>query len=398
MLRNDIIHNMPICQTILNLNDYKVVVVGAGFFGLTIADMCVKKLNVKVAVIEKRNHIGGNAWSYVDDETNIIVHKYGSHLFHTSNKRVWEYVNSFAKFNEYKHKVWTIHRDQLFSMPINLQTIAQLTGKFMSPEEARAWVELHTEDRSETEVNFETKAIKAIGYPLYDALIKGYTHKQWNVDPQLLPESIFSRLPIRFDLNNDYFNDVYQGLPENGYGELFERMIDHKNIDVFLNTNYFEHKGSIRNDHIVVYTGPIDEYFDYTKGKLGWRTLDFTYEKIASSDFQGSSVINYADKNIPWTRIHEYKHLHPERNVNPNMTLISHEFSREALEADEPYYPINTERDRETLSKYRDLIKSEVNVWFGGRLGSYKYLDMHMAIASALTAFDNEISTKFKSL
>lgn len=386
---------MPVRHALPNLDDYKIVIVGAGFFGLTIADMCAKKLGVKVAVMEKREHIGGNAWSYIDDETNIIVHKYGSHLFHTSNERVWEYVNSFVKFNEYKHKVWTIHENQLFSMPINLQTIAQLTGKFMPPEEARSWINLHTGDKSNGEVNFETKAIKAIGHPLYDALIKGYTHKQWNVEPQLLPESVFSRLPIRFNLNNDYFNDVYQGLPENGYGELFEKMIDHNHIDVFLNTNYFEYKNSIPEDHIVVYTGPIDEYFEYSKGKLGWRTLDFTYEKIMKADFQGSAVINYADKDVPWTRIHEYKHLHPERNVTPNMTLISHEFSREALEDDEPYYPINRPEDRTILQEYRELIAKDKTI-FGGRLGSYQYLDMHMAIASAFNVFDTQVQPLFK--
>jgi UDP-galactopyranose mutase len=275
-------------------------------------------------------------------------------------------------------------------MPINLQTIAQITNKFLNPHEAQKWIQSHNPNNQNSTSNFESKAIAAIGTPLYEALIKGYTHKQWDVDPKLLPESVFTRLPIRFNLNNDYFSDEYQGLPRNGYGELFDKMVSNSNIDVMLNTNYFELKDQISPNQLVVYTGPIDEYFGYSEGKLGWRTLDFTLERHETEDFQGASVMNYADLEDPWTRIHEFKHLHPKRETALNKTIIAREFSRTAELGDEPYYPINRPEDRVILGNYRKLIETETTI-FGGRLGSYQYLDMHMAIGSAFSIFENEI-------
>jgi UDP-galactopyranose mutase len=373
-----------------------LVVVGSGFYGLTIAREAAERLGLRVLVLEKRSHIGGNAYSQFDPVTGIEIHVYGSHLFHTSNERVWDYVNQFTSFTDYKHSVWTKHNEEIFSMPINLATINQFFRKKFSPEQAEEFIKNQTNSSAAASAtNLEDRAIALIGQPLYDAFIKGYTEKQWQTNPKELPADIISRLPVRFNTDNRYFSDKYEGLPKGGYLNWIENLADHRNIEVRLNTDYFEYKA--RNEILVpvVYTGPIDRYFNYEFGELGWRTLDFESEVIEAGDYQGTSVMNYADIDVPFTRIHEYRHLHPERRYQEEMTYISREYSRFASVDDEPYYPINTEGDRETLSKYRDLIKGEANVWFGGRLGSYKYLDMHMAIASALTAFDNEIEPSF---
>jgi UDP-galactopyranose mutase len=374
-----------------------LVVVGSGFFGLTIARQAAEELGLKVLVIDKRSHIGGNAYSELDPETGIEIHKYGSHLFHTSNERVWDYVNRFTAFNNYQHKVWAKHQGQLYPMPINLDTINKFFQTSLNSEEAKDFIQDQTaEDVATSASNLEDRAIALVGQPLYEAFIKGYTEKQWQTDPKLLPADVINRLPMRLTTEHRYFNDKYEGLPLNGYTAWLENMADLKNIEIRLNTDFFDARAEFDLAIPIVYTGPIDRYFNFEHGHLGWRTLDFQDEILEVGDFQGTSVVNYSDLDVPFTRIHEYRHLHPERNYQTDATFISREFSRFAATTDEPYYPVNTESDRQQLSKYRELIKYENGVWFGGRLGTYQYLDMHMAIASALTMFDNEIAPSFR--
>lgn len=379
-----------------------LLVVGAGLFGMVIAELASMD-GINTTIIDKRSHIGGNAYSEVDDATGIEVHKYGTHIFHTSNKRVWEYANKYTEFNKYTHKVYTQHQGEVFSLPINLGTINQYFKTNLSPEDAFRLIE---SQRNEVSIghpdNLEEKAISLIGKPLYEAFIKGYTQKQWETDPRQLPASIISRLPVRYNYNNDYFDDKYQGIPLHGYTKWFDRLIDQKRINVIFNNDFFNiedkyNKNTIKGNLPIVYTGPIDRYFEYHHGVLGWRTLDFTWETWNSRDFQGNSVINYADPEIPFTRIHEYKHLHNEREVtyNSNVTIISKEFSRIATVSDDPYYPIRSSSDMDMLAKYRKLAEVEPMVFFGGRLGSYQYLDMHMAIASAISMYENEIKKFF---
>ena len=374
-----------------------LVVVGSGFYGLTIARQAVEELNLRVLIIERRDHIGGNAYSYFDEDLGIEVHKYGSHLFHTSNERIWEYVNRFTKFNNYVHRVYSVHNQQIFSMPINLSTISQFYGRALSPGQAKEMVAKASLEISNSPLeNLENKAISLIGRPLYEAFIKGYTQKQWETDPSNLSSEIVSRLPVRYSFDNRYFSDKYEGLPLDGYKAWIERMADHPNIEIEFNSDFLKHKSDYLRNIPVVYTGAIDSYFEYEHGELNWRTLDFETEKLETDDFQGTSVVNFADLDVPYTRIHEYKHLHPERSYSKIGTIISREYSRMASRSDEPYYPVNLEKDREILGIYKQLSKQELDVWFGGRLGSYKYLDMHMAIGAALTLFENEIKPFFR--
>jgi UDP-galactopyranose mutase len=373
-----------------------IVVVGAGLFGLTIAERIASELGREVIILERRSHIGGNAHSFFDSATGIEVHKYGSHLFHTDNLKIWDYVNRFTKFNNYKHKVWAKHQGKLFPMPINLATISLFCEKFMTPMEAKEWIASKRKPDPENPKNFEDKAIQLIGEPLYRAFIAGYTEKQWQVEPKQLPAEIISRLPVRYNFNLDYFDDNFQGLPINGYMHWFSEMINNPLIKIETETDFFNKKDKYLSDHLIVYTGPIDRFFDYKFGPLSWRTLDFEWENVQTDDYQGTAVVNYSDIDVGFTRIHEFRHLHPERKYTSTNTVIAREFSRFAVEDDEPYYPVNTEEDRYILEKYRSLKASPKNVLFGGRLGSYQYLDMHMAIGSALSMFSQKIAPMFK--
>ncbi|SDX49263.1 UDP-galactopyranose mutase [Modestobacter sp. DSM 44400] len=376
-----------------------LVVVGSGFFGLTVAEQVATQLDKRVLVIDRRDHLGGNAYSEAEPETGIEIHRYGAHLFHTSNERVWEYVNRFTDFTDYQHRVFSVYSGQTYSLPINLSTICGYFGKSLSPAEAR---ELVAEQAGEVDTasaaNLEEKAVSLIGRPLYEAFIRGYTKKQWQTDPTELPAEVIARLPVRYTFDNRYFNDTHEGLPVDGYTAWLTRMAEHPNIEVRLNTDYFDVRGELPTDIPTVFTGPIDKYFDYQAGELGWRTLDFEQEVLPIGDFQGTSVMNYADEGVPYTRIHEFRHFHPERDYPKDKTVVVREYSRFAETGDEPYYPINTPEDRAKLETYRELAKKEAadkRVLFGGRLGTYKYLDMHMAIGSALSMFDNRIRPFF---
>lgn len=379
---------------------FDLVVVGSGFFGLTIAERAAAELGKKVLVLERRPHIGGNAYSEPEPETGIEIHRYGAHLFHTSNKRVWEYCNRFTDFTNYQHRVFARYRDQVYAFPMNLALINQFFGKSHTPDEARALIaEQASEFDTAKAENLEEKAISLIGRPLYEAFVKGYTAKQWQTDPTKLGASIISRLPVRYTFDNRYFNDTYEGLPVDGYTAWLEKMADHPNIEVRLDTDYFAVRDELPAGIPTVYTGPLDRYFDYSEGELSWRTLDFETEVLHDTgDFQGTSVMNYNDEEVPYTRIHEFRHFHPERDYPKDKTVIVREYSRFAESGDEPYYPVGTPEDRAKLERYRELARKETanrNVLFGGRLGTYKYLDMHMAIGSALTMFDNRLAPHF---
>lgn len=378
---------------------YDLIVVGSGFFGLTIAERTAAELGKRVLVIERRPHLGGNAYSEPEPETGIEIHKYGAHLFHTSNERVWEYVNKFTDFTGYQHRVFAMHKGQAYQFPLGLGLVSQFFGRYFTPDEAKALIqEQASEFDSRDAQNFEEKAISLIGRPLYEAFIKHYTAKQWETDPKNLPAGNITRLPVRYTFDNRYFNDTHEGLPVDGYTAWLENMAASDLIDVRLDTDWFDVRDELTAaspDAPIVYTGPLDRYFDYSAGRLGWRTLDFETEVLPVGDFQGTPVMNYNDADVQYTRIHEFRHFHPERTSYPtDKTVIMREFGRFANDDDEPYYPINTPSDREMLAAYRALAKTEAaerKVLFGGRLGTYQYLDMHMAIASALSMFDNTL-------
>lgn len=373
----------------------KYLVVGSGFFGSTIAERIANDKGETVVVLEKRNHIGGNCFSTVDEETGIEYHKYGTHIFHTSNEKVWQYINRFCTFNSYRHKVLTQYKNRVYQMPINLSTINFFYGLNLKPFEMGNFLNNMIEkEKIERPSNLEEKAISLIGKSLYEAFIYGYTIKQWGICPKELPENILNRLPVRNNYKSDYFDDFWQGVPLGGYGSIFEKMLVNKNIIVYLNIDFFDVKHLISNDCCIIYTGPVDRFFEYKYGKLGWRSLTFEKEILPVCDFQGTSVMNYADVSVPYTRIHEFKHLHEERNYSSNKTLIFKEYPKNADYNDDPYYPINTNRDKEIYQKYSEASSNEKNVIFGGRLGSYKYLDMDKAVLCALETYEGKIKWK----
>ncbi len=369
-----------------------LVVVGSGLFGLTIAERAANELGMQVAIIEKRTHVGGNAYSEFDVETGIEVHKYGSHIFHTSNEKVWSYVNQFTSFTNYEHRVYALANGKYYNLPINLQTLSEFCGEALTPKSAHEYITAVADTRVD-DSNLEGKSISLVGKEIYETLIKGYTEKQWQVPPKELPASTITRLPVRFNFNSRYFDDKYQGLPTKGYQQWFNNLLASEKITVHTGIDYFDIRDDLSHSQPLFYTGSIDRFFNYKHGKLKWRTLDLEFEKLNTHDFQGTSVLNYSDLATPFTRIHEFHHLHPERTrVNPNKSIIAREFSRVAEPKDEPYYPVNSLSDRESLGLYREEVRKS-RIHFGGRLGTYQYLDMHMAIASALTVF-NEFTRK----
>ncbi len=369
-----------------------ILIVGAGLFGAVLAERLVSETPYPVTILDRRNHIGGNCWSEIDQQTGVEYHAYGSHIFHTSDQAVWEYISQFTEFNEYRHTVWTSFREQAYPMPINLGTISAYYGRRFSPEEAKQFICAEaSSSRVCSPKNLEEKAISLIGRPLYEAFIRGYTKKQWEKDPTELSADIITRLPVRYTYNNRYFADRFEGIPVKGYGKLFERMLSHPRIDVRVDTDFAAMRSQIDAETLVCYTGAIDEYFSYALGRLEWRTVDFTRERFPFADFQGTSVMNYADESIPYTRIHEFKHYHPER-PDTGSTLIFKEYSRFATEGDEPYYPVDTQINRDLHARYVKHAKLHApNVLFGGRLGQYKYYDMDDTIASALACYRDDV-------
>jgi UDP-galactopyranose mutase len=374
----------------------KFVIVGAGFFGAVLAERIANELNEKVLVIEKRQHIGGNCYSETHNETGIHYHKYGTHIFHTPKKRVWDYINRFTEFNGYYHQVLNTFKDKVYQMPINLETINSFYNVNLKPFEVDEFLakEIEKENIDEPK-NFEEKAITMIGRPLYEAFIKGYTKKQWNKDPKDLPESILKRLPFRKNYNESYYFSRWQGIPLNGYTEIFNKLLENKNIELRLGIDFFDIKDSFNNkEQLIIYSGPIDQYFNYKFGKLDWRTLKFVEKVKLVDDFQGTSVMNYGEEEIPFTRIHEPKHLHPERNYKKGETLIVEEYSG-VDDGNNPYYPINDEKNHNLILKYKEEAAKTENVIFGGRLGDYKYFDMTDTIEIALETFE-KIKIKYK--
>jgi UDP-galactopyranose mutase len=385
ILRSDDLHNL------------KFLVVGAGFFGSVMAERIAADRGDRVVVVEKRGHIGGNSYSEVDRATGIELHCYGSHIFHTSDEKVWSYINRFCTFNSYRHRVLTQFRDRIYQMPINLATLNHFYGANFTPSQAEMFVCAEAAKERMTEPsNFEEKAISLIGRKVYDAFIREYTLKQWGTDPRNLPEEILSRIPLRFSYKSDYFDDVWQGIPAEGYGKLFERILKHDKIEVYLNHDFFDIREHVSQDTCIVYSGPTDLFFGHKFGALGWRTSTFELERHPVADFQGAAVINYAESIIPYTRIHEFRHYHEERNYSRNATLIAKEYSKPAGIHDDPHYPINADRDKRLLSKYLQEAGRLTNVIFGGRLGNYKYLNMDQAVATALDTYDKYISARLE--
>lgn len=358
---------------------YDFVVVGTGFFGSVFSHEAVKA-GKKVLVIEKREHIGGNCYSYDDPETRINVHQYGPHIFHTSDKNIWDYINAFAGFNDYRHRVLITSRGTVYSLPINLATINQFYHLNFTPAEAADFLKSKTREIISPK-NLEEKAISLVGSELYEAFFKGYSTKQWGCNPQELPAEIISRLPVRTSDNDAYYDDDYQGMPIGGYTPIFEKLL--KGIPVELKTDFFARRDYWKSlAKMVVYTGPIDRYFDYRFGRLKWRSVRFEREKISVNNYQGTSVMNYADLDIPYTRIFEPKHFYPEKTDLTRDTVVFREFPCDDLS--EPYYPVRLKKDWETLAKYQKAKKLEKNVIFGGRLAEYKYYDMDEVIFKAL--------------
>jgi UDP-galactopyranose mutase len=354
---------------------YDYLIVGSGLFGSVCAHE-LKKRGKKVLVVDKRNHIGGNI--YTENNEGIHVHKYGAHIFHTNDKKIWDYVNSFVEFNRFTNSPLANYKDQLLNLPFNMNTFYQLWGT-KSPEEAKAIIaDQRKEMDGKTPSNLEEQAISLVGRDIYEKLIKGYTEKQWGRDCKELPAFIIRRLPVRFTFDNNYFSDRYQGIPIGGYTKLIEKML--KDIEVRLCTDFLASRSEYENvADKIIYTGPIDEYFDNKLGKLEYRSLEFKTKVLKEENHQGNAVINYTELNVPYTRIIEHKHFDP---VDTEHTVITEEYPCEWKEGMEPYYPINDESNMRLFNQYRKLAKSE-DVIFGGRLAEYKYYDMHQVIKSA---------------
>ena len=369
---------------------YDYLVVGSGLYGSIFA--CeAKKKGKSVLVIDKRDHIGGNI--YTEKVEGINFHKYGAHIFHTNNTRVWEYLNQYCTFNRFTNSPVANYKGELYSMPFNMYTFNKMWG-VITPEEAKAKIDEQRKEIVGEPKNLEEQAISLVGRDIYEKLVKGYTEKQWGRDCKELPAFIIKRLPVRLTFDNNYFNALYQGIPVDGYTKLIENLLD--GIEVRLSTDYLENKEEL--DQLadkVVYTGPIDAYFDYKLGYLEYRSVRFENEVLDIPNFQGNAAVNYTDRETPWTRIIEHKWFEFGKDEKGNdlpKTIISREYSSEWKHGDEPYYPVNDEKNSALYSQYKELADKEDKVIFGGRLGEYKYYDMDATVASVLDKCEKELS------
>lgn len=365
---------------------FDYLVVGSGLFGAVFAHEAAK-VGKKVKVIEKRDHIGGNI--YTKEVEGIQVHQYGAHIFHTSDKQLWEYVNQFAEFNRYTNSPVANYKGEIYNLPFNMNTFNKLWG-VVTPEEAKAKIE---EQRAflngKRPENLEEQAISLVGVDIYEKLIKDYTEKQWGKKTTELPAFIIRRLPVRYTYDNNYFNDTYQGIPIGGYTQIVEKMLDHPNITVETNVDFFDNKETYLNEYPkIIFTGMIDEFFDYQLGELEYRSLRFETEVLDVENYQGNAVVNYTDAETPYTRIIEHKHF---EFGTQDKTVITKEYSKTWEKGDEPYYPVNNTQNNQLYSDYKKLAENYPNVIFGGRLGHYRYYDMHQVIAAALQVTRQEL-------
>lgn len=364
----------------------KIAIVGAGISGAVIARLLAEK-GIESTVFDKRSHIAGNCHSERDSETNVMLHVYGPHIFHTDDKEVWDFVNTYSEFMPYTNRVKAIYKGNVYLLPVNLHTINQFFNKTLRPDEARAFIESKADKTIVEPQNFEEQAISMIGRELYEAFFKGYTRKQWGCEPTELPASILKRLPLRFNYNDNYFNHKYQGMPKDGYTDMVAKILDHDLIEVKTDTIFTaEESGAYQH---VFWSGALDGYFNFSEGRLGYRTLDF--EKFSTEgDYQGTAVINYCEEDVPFTRITEHKHFSPWENHDK--TTCYREFSRFCTEDDIPYYPIRMVKEKELLNRYLDKAMALNNMTFVGRLGTYRYLDMDVTIREAIDVANKFIS------
>ncbi|MDU6542634.1 UDP-galactopyranose mutase [Clostridium sp.] len=366
------------------MKKYNYLIIGSGLFGSIFAYEANKR-GKKCLVIDKRNHIGGNI--YTKEIENINVHEYGAHIFHTSNKQVWDYINNFTEFNRYTNSPVAIYKDELYNMPFNMNTFNKLWG-VKTPSEAKAKIEEQVKESNISESkNLEEQAISLVGKDIYEKLVKGYTEKQWGTRATELPSFIIKRLPVRFTYDNNYFNDTYQGIPIGGYTKIIEKMLE--GIEVKLGTDFFENRKELEGlADKIIFTGMIDEFYNYKFGTLEYRSLRFEHEILNEENHQGNAVVNYTEYEVPYTRIIEHKHF---EYGNQPKTVITREYPAKWEKGDEPYYPINNEKNNTMYNKYKELADNETNVIFGGRLAEYKYYDMHNVIEQALKCVKEEL-------
>jgi len=362
----------------------KILIVGSGLSGAVVANE-IARAGYSVDVIEKRSHIAGNIYTERDKRTGIIKHVYGPHIFNTNNEEVWKYVNNLTPFSNFINRVKVNYQSQIYSFPINLHTINQFFSESLNPCEAEKYIEKVRDKKIINPKNFEEQAHSMVGKDLYEAFLKGYTIKQWGCDPREIPATVLKRLPLRFNYNDNYYDKRFQGIPNNGYTEIISKLLDHEKIHLILNQEFIETM-NFEYSHIF-FSGKIDEFFGYQHGMLGYRTV-YWEDEVFRGDFQGNAVINYTDMSVDFTRVIEHRHFYP--NLEFTESLISREFSKETLLIDEPFYPKRLSSDLEKLNKYSALAKSLPNIFFIGRLGTYRYLDMDKIIEEAL-----ELSHKF---